>query len=67
MGDADNNKACGTCRWWAGSKYDKYQARDCRARPPKYVNLPEYMYGKPVWPKTEITDWCGKYQRRAGK
>ena len=55
---------CETCRFWDPSTQLKDADPDttgiCRINPPVADGV--RYYGRPLWPFTEDTDWCGRHE-----
>lgn len=61
-------ETCETCRWW--DRESNRQSTDglCRKYAPRATVLEsDEVEEYPVWPKTDIRDWCGEHQPREVK
>lgn len=52
------DRICENCRWWDTSLADPDTHGLCRINPP----VADERNGHAVWPFTEDTDWCGRFE-----
>ena len=59
---------CRECKWWCGANRsnDFPSMGDCRVGAPRVVQMGDTSVGleyDTVWPRTDASDWCAKWEK----